>query len=156
MNPRRFPHLKLTRREILILCGFPAIKLGSRDRGAARAAGHGFLPLEGAGQRIFSRLGLTRIKTWGARPGLLWAMRYYMHINNGGGFVEDEEGRDLADDKTARSEAIAAARDVMAGDLRDGHIDLTSSIQVENEAHQPLFTIVFADAVAIRSSGQGG
>ena len=78
-----------------------------------------------------------------------------MHICNGGGFVEDEEGRDLADDETARSEAIAAARDVMAGDLRDGHIDLTAYIQVENAAHELLFTIVFVDAVKIRTEQAG-
>jgi len=76
---------------------------------------------------------------------------YYMHIYNGSGFIQDEEGRDLADDETARAEAIAAARDVMAGDLREGRLDLSSYIAVENEAHEPLFTIVFRDAVEIRT-----
>jgi len=74
-----------------------------------------------------------------------------MHICNGGGFIEDEEGRDLADDATARSEAIAAARDVMSSDLREGVIDLTSYIQVENADRELLFTIVFQDAVTIRT-----
>lgn len=80
------------------------------------------------------------------------AVRYYMHICNGEGFVEDEEGREFADDAAARAEAIAAARDVMAGDLREGRLDLTSFIEVEDEAHQLLFTIVFADAVEIRTA----
>jgi hypothetical protein len=78
-----------------------------------------------------------------------------MHISDGGGFVEDEEGRELADDETARAEAIAAARDVMASDLREGHLDLASFIEVEDEAHKLLFTIVFADAVKINTKGAG-
>jgi uncharacterized protein DUF6894 len=78
-----------------------------------------------------------------------------MHICNGQGFVEDEEGRELADDAAARAEAVAAARDVMAGDLREGRLDLTSFIEVEDEAHKLLFTILFADAVEIRTEEAG-
>jgi len=72
-----------------------------------------------------------------------------MHICNGTGFVEDEEGRDLPDEATARSEAILAARDVMASDLREGQLDLNSFIEVEDEAHKLLFTITFGDAVNV-------
>ena len=74
-----------------------------------------------------------------------------MHVCNGNGFVEDEEGVELPDDATARREAIAAARDVMAADLRDGQLDLTSFIEVENEAHELLFTITFGDAVTVNT-----
>ncbi len=72
-----------------------------------------------------------------------------MHSSDGSGFVEDEEGCDLPDDGTARTRAIAAARDMMASDLRAGHLDLTASIAVEDEAHNLLFTIRFADAVRL-------
>ena len=43
-------------------------------------------------------------------------LRYFMHISDAHGFVVDEEGTELPDDAAARAEAIAAARDVMAGD----------------------------------------
>ncbi len=76
-------------------------------------------------------------------------MRYFMHICNGNGFVEDQEGRELADDAMARAEAIAAARDVMAGDMRTGLLDLSAFIEVEDEKHKLLFTITFADAVTV-------
>ena len=76
---------------------------------------------------------------------------YYMHVCNGAGFVEDEEGRDLPDDATAHSEAIAAARDIMGADLRNGELDLSSFIEVEDENRKLLFTIHFADAVKIYS-----
>jgi hypothetical protein len=74
-----------------------------------------------------------------------------MHISDGTDFIEDEDGRELPDDATARKEAIAAARDIMAGDLRDGRLDLTSFIEVENESHILLFTITFADAVSVNA-----
>ena len=75
--------------------------------------------------------------------------RYYMHVCNGAGFVEDEEGRDLPDDATARSEAIVAARDIMGAELRNGELDLSSFIEVEDEKRNLLFTIHFGDAVKI-------
>jgi hypothetical protein len=75
--------------------------------------------------------------------------QYFMHVSNGHGFVEDEEGRDLADDQAARGEAIAAARDMMAADVLGGHLDLGSFIEVEDGAHKLLFTITFADAIKL-------
>jgi hypothetical protein len=82
----------------------------------------------------------------------LGGVRYFMHISDGSNFVEDEEGSDLPGDEAARAAAIAAARDVMAGDLRDGRLDLTSFIEVENEAGELLFTISFADAVRLTTA----
>lgn len=79
---------------------------------------------------------------------------YYLHICNGAGFVEDEEGQALADDEAARAEAIAAARDIMAAELRNGELDLGSFIEVENSERKLLFTITFADAVTIRERAE--
>lgn len=76
---------------------------------------------------------------------------FYFHVCNGNGFVADEEGQELPDTEAARSVAIKSARDVMAGDLRDGRLDLTAFIEVEDEAHNRLFTLTFADAVAVRT-----
>ena len=74
---------------------------------------------------------------------------YYLHICNGAGFVEDEEGQQLDNDEAARATAIEAARDIMAAELRTGELDLSSFIEVENEQRKLLFTITFADAVNI-------
>jgi hypothetical protein len=75
--------------------------------------------------------------------------RFYMHVCNGNGFVEDEEGVELPDEAAARQKAIEAARDVMAGDLRKGELDLTSFIEVENEARLLLFTLPFTEAIKL-------
>ena len=75
--------------------------------------------------------------------------RFYMHISNGNGFAEDDEGVELADVDAAREEALAGARDLMAKDLRKGEINLSSFIEVEDEAHRLLFTLHFSDAVKL-------
>lgn len=76
---------------------------------------------------------------------------FYFHICNGQGFIEDEEGLDLPDQEAARMQAMTGARDFMAGDLREGRLDLASFIEVEDEAHNLLFTLNFADAVRVNS-----
>ena len=72
-----------------------------------------------------------------------------MPVCDGNEFVEDEDGRELPDDATAQREAVAAARDMMAGDLRDGFLNLTSFIEVEDDAHNLLFTVRFAEVVTV-------
>ena len=44
--------------------------------------------------------------------------RFYLHLCNGTGFTEDDDGVELAGLDAARAAAIAALRDVMAGELR--------------------------------------
>jgi len=76
---------------------------------------------------------------------------FFMHVCNGNGFVEDQEGVELADGDMARAKAVEAARDVMAGDLRKGELDLSSFIEVEDEGHNLLFTLHFSEAVKLTS-----
>lgn len=61
---------------------------------------------------------------------------FYLHMCDGNGFVEDDEGLVLQDEATARKTAISGARDIMAGDVRRGELDLSSFIEVEDQNHQ--------------------
>jgi hypothetical protein len=72
-----------------------------------------------------------------------------MHVSDSHRFAEDHEGRDLPDDETARLEAVKGARDMMASELREGQLDLSSFIEVEDDTHKLLFTLTFAEAVKI-------
>jgi hypothetical protein len=94
----------------------------------------------------------------GKLPGAVLAAmpRYFFHICNGNGFVEDEEGCELPDEAAAHEQAVEGARDVMSGDLRTGELDLTSFIEVEDAGHNLVFTLVFADAVEIKAQQDGG
>lgn len=75
--------------------------------------------------------------------------RYYFHVCNGSGFTEDEEGKELPDEEAARKEAILGLRDIGAGELRLGEMNLGSFIEVEDEAHRLVMTVNFSDAVRI-------
>jgi hypothetical protein len=76
--------------------------------------------------------------------------RFYFHVCNSTGFVQDEEGQKLADVAAARKVALVSARDIMAADVRAGELDLASFIEVEDESREWLFTMMFLDAVDLK------
>jgi len=73
--------------------------------------------------------------------------RYYFHICNGSGFVEDEEGQELPDLEAARAFAVRSARSIMASDVQRGMLDLSSFIEIEDPQHQLVHTLGFEEAV---------
>lgn len=73
--------------------------------------------------------------------------RFYLHICNGTGFVEDEEGADYPDLDAARAAAMEGLRDVLAGELREGTLNIASFIEIEDEHHALLATVTFAEVV---------
>jgi hypothetical protein len=73
--------------------------------------------------------------------------RFYLHVCNGNGFVQDEEGQELADLEAARIEAIRSARSIMASDVQRGILDLSSFIEIENADRQLVQTLSFEEAV---------
>ena len=75
--------------------------------------------------------------------------RYYLHSCNGNGFSEDREGIELPDREAAMRKAVQTARDVMANDVRDGLLDLSSFIEVEDENRELIFTLTFMEAVTV-------
>lgn len=83
---------------------------------------------------------------WAAVP------RYYFHVCDGSGFAEDEEGRELPNAEAARQEALKGARDIMAEEIRNGTLGLSSFIEVEDEHHTLLFTVAFEDVLSIDRS----
>ena len=82
--------------------------------------------------------------------------RYYFHVCNGNGFLQDEEGQELADLDAARAEAVRNARSIMASDVQRGMLDLSSFIEIEDEEHRLVHTLGFEDALdlAQRHVGQ--
>lgn len=73
--------------------------------------------------------------------------RFYLHVCNGTGFIQDEEGQELPDLEAARSEAIKTARSIMASDVQRGMLDLSSFIEIENAEKRLVHTLCFGDAV---------
>lgn len=77
--------------------------------------------------------------------------RYFLHVCNGNGFTEDEEGLELPDAAAARLKAVEGLRDIMAGELRSGTLNMASFIEIEDEQRELILTVSFRDAVQIES-----
>lgn len=73
--------------------------------------------------------------------------RFFFHICNGTGFIEDEEGQELPDVEAARAEAVKGARSIMATDVQRGELDLSSFIEVQGDDGALIFTLNFTEAV---------
>lgn len=74
---------------------------------------------------------------------------FYLHICNGNGFTEDREGQELPNDEDAYREAVRGLRDLMAGELKRGEMNLGSFIEIENERHELIRTVDFGEAVRV-------
>lgn len=85
--------------------------------------------------------------THGSIARLSLVPRFYLHVCNGNGFVEDEEGVELPTLEAARALAIEGARDIMAADIRNGLLDLSSFIEIEDSEKRLKVTLLFSEAV---------
>jgi len=76
--------------------------------------------------------------------------RFYFHVHNSVE-IRDPEGVELPSLTDARSEAVRAARALMADDITaKGEITLSHSITVEHEGGAPGFVLPFRTCVEIR------
>lgn len=75
--------------------------------------------------------------------------RFYFHLCNGSGFNEDTEGQEFPDEAAARKEAVRGLRDVSAGEMMRGEMNVGSFIQIEDENHNLLMTVEFGEAVRV-------
>ena len=74
---------------------------------------------------------------------------FYLHLCNGSGFTEDQEGSDYADLDAAHKAALDGLRDIMAHEVRGGELNLGSFIEIEDEDHKFRMTVAFSEAVHV-------
>lgn len=77
--------------------------------------------------------------------------KYFLHLRDWIGETLDTEGVDYADIEGVRKALLLGARDVMAGDIRDGIIDLRCRIDAENERGELVCSLPFERAIEIIS-----
>ena len=65
--------------------------------------------------------------------------------------TEDHDGAELPDLETAKTKAIAGLRDVTAGEVQRGEINLGSFIEIQDEKKKHLITVSFTDAVRVET-----
>ena len=74
---------------------------------------------------------------------------YHFHLRTDDMLISDEEGVDRRNFEAAYLAAIAGARDIMASQVRDGHLMLDDAVELHDAAGVHLATIKFADALRI-------
>jgi hypothetical protein len=73
---------------------------------------------------------------------------YYFNLHDDIVCVDDE-GWELRDVAAARAEAIRAAREIICDQVREGRINLSHRIEVEDEDRRPVLTLPFRSVVEI-------
>jgi hypothetical protein len=76
--------------------------------------------------------------------------RYFFHLHND---IEatDEEGMELSDLEAARTEAIRSGRELVAEAVRNGQVNLSHWIEIQDESGTQLLAVRFGDTVRIES-----
>lgn len=75
--------------------------------------------------------------------------RYLMHLRNGTDETLDPEGMEFANVEALRQAVLFTARDLMAGDIRNGMIDLRFRIDAEDEDGAIVYSLPFRHALNI-------
>lgn len=80
--------------------------------------------------------------------------RYFLHIDNGGGYSEDPEGQELSDLGAARAAAIEGVRSLLSEEAREGQLDLSGKIEIADADGNILLIVPFSDAVELRQTAR--
>jgi hypothetical protein len=82
--------------------------------------------------------------------------RFFFHLQNRDGVIPDNEGVVRQDLESARSTAVAGARELMGSDLRYGILDLDQSIVIVDQAGMQLDEVQFATVFKIVCTDSSG
>ena len=74
--------------------------------------------------------------------------RFFFHLHNGIGLIQDEYGRELPDLARVRAEAVKGIRSVVGDEVLNGRIDLRGRIEVVDEEGKVVATVTFEEAFA--------
>lgn len=74
---------------------------------------------------------------------------YYLHLRDGHDELLDEEGATYASMEEVRRAVLAAARDIIAGEVLTGVVNFAQRIEAEDEKGGVVHSLPFADAVRL-------
>jgi hypothetical protein len=75
--------------------------------------------------------------------------RYFFHLRNGIDEILDPEGKEFDSMEALRESVLFCARDLLAGDLRNGVMDFRYRIDAEREDGVVIYSLAFKHAVNI-------
>ena len=74
---------------------------------------------------------------------------FYLNLNECGSLTVDDEGYELANLDAARGAGVAAARDIMAEEIKSGTLCLSCRIEVTDANGVVLMVVPFKDGVGV-------
>jgi hypothetical protein len=77
-----------------------------------------------------------------------------MHLRDGNGELLDLEGREFSTLEALRNAVLFAVRDLMAGDVVNGRLDMRFRIDAHDEAGAIAYTLPFNQALNIIHEGE--
>jgi len=75
--------------------------------------------------------------------------RYFLHLRDGSDELLDPEGSDFANLEALRNAVLFTVRDIMAGDIRNGILDLRFRIDAQDENGELVHCMPFKHALNI-------
>jgi hypothetical protein len=78
--------------------------------------------------------------------------RYFFHLHNSTGFVEDQEGQELPGVEEARQVALASIRSIVSDESKSGSVDLRGRVEVMDEAGECVLVLPFSEAITVRTA----
>lgn len=81
--------------------------------------------------------------------------RFFFHLHECGVVTQDEEGRMLPSFEVALEEAVAAARDLMAAEVKSGRLCLGCHIEIVDAYGITLAIVPFDEAVSVSGFSPG-
>jgi hypothetical protein len=77
--------------------------------------------------------------------------RYFFHLHDHTGFLEDEEGREFPGLEKVREAALKDARSVIGQDVEHGVVDLWGRIEVVDMDGAVVLALPFIEAVRLKA-----
>ena len=75
---------------------------------------------------------------------------YFFHFYDGHEWLIDAEGIEMVDAAAIPAMALYQARDVMAGDIRNGKLDLNQIIEVDDNVGGAVHALPFSEALRLK------
>jgi hypothetical protein len=75
--------------------------------------------------------------------------QYFLHLRDSVDELLDPEGQEYADLEAVKKSVLLGARDLLAGDMKNGMLDLRYRIDAENSEGKIVYTLPFKHAFAI-------
>jgi len=81
---------------------------------------------------------------------------FFFHLENRIGVTRDHDGQEFSDLAAARIAAATNIRDILAEEVKHGHLDMRGRIRIADAQDGALAVVSFTEALAVTLEGESG